>query len=132
MARTSSSVTGTYRDDRMRALDVVPILHVANWDRAVAWYRTIGFEPAGEPHRFEPGLPAFGTVRNGDVALFLSEHAGDARPDTLVYLWVDEVDPVAQQFGVVPDEMPWARDIEVQDPDGNRLRIAQRVERRER
>jgi catechol 2,3-dioxygenase-like lactoylglutathione lyase family enzyme len=111
----------------MHAQQVVPILRVAEWDRAVAWYRTIGFEPDAEPHRFEPGLPAFGAVRNGDVALFLSEHEGDARPGTLVYLWVDEVDPVAAQFGVVPDDMPWARDIEVQDPDGNRIRIAQRT-----
>jgi len=27
---------------------------------------------------------------------------------------------------MTPDEMPWARDIEVTDPDGNRIRLAER------
>lgn len=41
-----------------------------------------------------------------------------------------EVHPFAQHFGIAPDEMPWARDIEVTDPDGNRLRIGQPPEPR--
>jgi hypothetical protein len=109
----------------VRAERVNPILRVESWERAVDWYRQIGFEPVGEPHRFEAGLPAFGTVQNGEVGLYLSEHTGDARPGTLIYLWVDEVDPIARQFGVVPDDMPWARDFEIIDPDGNRLRIGE-------
>jgi hypothetical protein len=67
-------------------------------------------------------------VQNGEVGLFLSEHKGDARPGTLIYVWVDEVDAIVQRFGVVPDDMPWARDIEISDPDGNRLRIGQAKE----
>lgn len=109
----------------MIAKRVNPILRVEQWERSVEWYRHLGFEPVGEPHRFEPGLPAFGTVQNGEVGLYLSEHTGDARPGTLIYLWVDDVDPIAHRFGVVPDEMPWARDIEITDPDGNRLRIGE-------
>ena len=112
----------------MRAERVIPILRVEDWERSVDWYRQLGFEPVGEPHRFEPDLPAFGTVQNGVVELFLSEHAGDARPGTLIYLWVDEVDEIAGHFGVQPDDMPWARDIEVADPDGNRLRIGEAKE----
>jgi len=112
----------------VRAVRVNPILRVESWARSVEWYRQLGFEPIGQPHRFEPDLPAFGTVQNGAVGLFLSEHEGDACPGTLIYLWVDEVDPIARQFGVVPDDMPWARDIEITDPDGNRLRIAQAKE----
>jgi len=74
-------------------------------------------------HRFEPGLPAFVEVAQGGVRLFLSEHEGDARPDTLVYLRVRDVDAVASAFGVQAKDAPWAREVELRDPDGNRLRI---------
>jgi len=110
----------------VKADRVIPILRVADWERAVAWYRQLGFEMVGEePHRFAPGLPAFLTIENGPAAMYLSEHEGDARPGTLVYLWVDEVDPIAEHFGVTPDDMPWARDFEISDPDGNRIRVAE-------
>ena len=56
--------------------------------------------------------------------LHLSEHTGDARPGTLVYIHVDDVDAAARAVGVTEiDDMPWGRDFEVADPDGNRLRI---------
>ncbi len=57
--------------------------------------------------------------------LHLSEHAGDATPNTLVYMWVDEIDPIAAEFGVAVTDAPWGREISLTDPDGNRLRIAQ-------
>ena len=49
-----------------------------------------------------------------------------ARGPGLVYVWVDAIDPSAEHFGIVPDDMPWARDVEVTDPDGNRIRLAER------
>ena len=102
---------------------VVPILRVADAARAVAWYERLGFEKQWE-HRFEPGFPAFVSVARGDMRLFLSEHEGDARPDTLLYMWVDDVDAVATEFGVTPEQQPWGREVELRDLDGNRLRIA--------
>jgi len=72
---------------------------------------------------FAPGLPAFVTVAQGSVRLFLSEHTGDARPDTLIYLRVRDVDVIAAEFGLQPEDEPWAREIQLRDPDGNRLRI---------
>lgn len=102
--------------------EVIPILRVEDTARAVAWYGRLGFAKERE-HRFGPGLPAFVTVARGKVRLFLSEHRGDARPDTLVYLRVRDVDAVATEFGLSPREAPWAREIELRDPDGNRLRI---------
>ena len=83
----------------------------------------MGFAQEWE-HRFEPGLPAFVSIARGPMRLFLSEHRGDARPDTLVYLRVDDVHAVAREFGAVVEEAPWAHEIELSDPDGNRLRIA--------
>jgi len=102
--------------------EVIPILRVVDAAAAAAWYRRLGFTQEWE-HRFEPGFPAFVSVARGRVRLFLSEHRGDARPDTLVYLRVAEVDAIAAEFDVSVEEAPWAREIELRDPDGNRLRI---------
>ncbi|MFE7450741.1 glyoxalase superfamily protein [Streptomyces griseus] len=102
--------------------EVIPILRVEDAVASVAWYERLGFATRWE-HRFEPGLPAFVEVARGGVRLFLSEHTGDARPDTLVYLRVRDVDVIASEFGVQAKDVPWAREIELRDPDGNRLRI---------
>ena len=102
--------------------EVIPILRVSDAARAVTWYARLGFRQEWE-HRFEPGMPAFTSVARGQVRLFLSEHRGDARPDTLVYLRVRDVDTIAAEFDVPVDQAPWAREIELRDPDGNRLRI---------
>ncbi|WP_344362358.1 glyoxalase superfamily protein [Streptomyces gobitricini] len=101
---------------------VIPVLRVENAAVAVAWYERLGFTPRWE-HRFAPGFPAFVEVARGGVRLFLSEHLGDARPDTLVYLRVHDVDALAAEFGERPAHQPWARGIELRDPDGNRVRV---------
>jgi hypothetical protein len=102
--------------------EVIPVLKVEDAGTAVMWYARLGFAKQWE-HRFEADFPAFVEVARGGVRLFLSEHAGDARPDTLVYLRVRDVDAIAAEFGVEPQDAPWAREIELRDPDGNRLRI---------
>ncbi|MGW0927949.1 glyoxalase superfamily protein [Streptomyces sp. NPDC002644] len=102
--------------------EAIPVLRVEDAAAAVTWYERLGFTRQWE-HRFEPGLPAFVEVARGEVRLFLSEHHGDARPDTLVHLRVRDVDAVAAAFGVEATDAPWAREIELRDPDGNRLRI---------
>ncbi|MGW5641045.1 glyoxalase superfamily protein [Streptomyces sp. NPDC003832] len=102
--------------------EVIPILRVRDAAAAVAWYARLGFTRSWE-HRFEPGLPVFTEVARGPVRLFLSEHEGDARPDTLVYLRLADLDAVAAEFGAVPEEAPWGRELELRDPDGNRLRV---------
>ncbi|MEP1126133.1 MAG: glyoxalase superfamily protein [Ilumatobacter sp.] len=105
---------------------VVPILRVADARRSVEWYRQLGFEQAFE-HRFAAGMPAYVGIQRGDALIHLSEHAGDAPGPGLLYVWVEAIDQLAEHFGVEPDEMPWARDIEVTDPDGNRIRLAEAV-----
>lgn len=71
------------------------------------------------------GLPAFVEVARGAVKLYLSEHHGDARPGTLVYLVVSDLDAIAAEFGVPPEEQPWGRrEVWLRDLDGNRLRVA--------
>lgn len=103
----------------------VPVLRVDDAQAAVAWYARLGFVEEFR-HRFEPHLPLYvGMVRDA-ARLHLSEHAGDARPDTLVYLWIPDVDVAAAACGRPVQEMPWGREFEVRDPWGNRLRVATR------
>ncbi|MFL1381361.1 MULTISPECIES: glyoxalase superfamily protein [unclassified Nocardiopsis] len=104
--------------------EVIPILRVADAAAAARWYARLGFE-FGWEHRFEPGLPAFVEVHRGRVRLFLSEHTQDARPDTLVYLRLNDIDAVAAEFGVPVEEAPWGRELALRDPDGNRLRVGE-------
>ncbi|MFD7704357.1 glyoxalase superfamily protein [Streptomyces caelestis] len=103
--------------------EIVPVLRVRDAAAAVRWYARLGFVQRWE-HRFEPGFPVFTEVARGRVRLYLSEHEGDARPDAaLVYLRVADLDAVAAEFGVRPERAPWGRELELRDPDGNRLRV---------
>lgn len=102
----------------------VAVLRVTDAEASLEWYRRLGFAEEFR-YRHEPGHPWYlGVVRPDGARLHLSEHLGDARPDTLVYLYVADVDALAAACGVdhVHDN-PWARDFEVRDPDGNRLRV---------
>ena len=101
---------------------LVPIFRVADGYAASRWYQRLGFSVVGE-HRFADDLPLYLFLRRGDINLHLSEHKGDARPGTLVYFYVDDVDSIAAEFDVEVIDQPWAREIQLTDPDGNRLRI---------
>jgi len=105
---------------------VIPILRVADAAAAVSWYERLGFTREWE-HRFEPGMPAFVSIARGRARLFLSEHRGDARPDTLVGLLVNDIDAVVAEFGRPEEEPPYGCEFELRDPDGNRLRITKRA-----
>ena len=106
--------------------EVVPVLYVEDAGRAVVWYERLGFRKEWE-HQFEPGFPWFVSVARGQVRLYLSEHKGDARPNTLIHLYVDDIDAVSQEFGIPVDEEGLAgRECDLEDPDGNRLRVATR------
>src|SRR5206468_5387598 len=83
--------------------EVVPVLYVEDASRAVAWYERLGFHKEWE-HRFEPGFPLFVSVARGRVRLYLSEHKGDARPNTLIHLYVADIDRVSEEFDVPVDE----------------------------
>jgi hypothetical protein len=105
--------------------ELVPIFHVKNGYESAKWYARLGFVTEGD-HRFAPALPLYLFLRRGLNALHLSEHKGDARPNTLVYFYVDNVDEIAKEFCVPIEDQPWAREVQLTDPDGNRWRIGQR------
>jgi catechol 2,3-dioxygenase-like lactoylglutathione lyase family enzyme len=104
------------------AEELVPIFRVDDARAAVAWYQRLGFVSIGE-HRFAPDLPPYVFLRRGSVHLHLSEHTGDAPPGSVAYFYVDDVDAIAGEFGVEPEPQPWGREIELTDPDGNRIRV---------
>jgi catechol 2,3-dioxygenase-like lactoylglutathione lyase family enzyme len=102
---------------------LAPVLHTTDADAAVAWYARLGFRKQWE-HRFAPGLPRYVSIARHGMEIHLSEHTGDARPDTLLYLYVDDVDAVAAAYGGAEIEaVDWEREFSVTDPDGNRLRV---------
>lgn len=106
--------------------EVVPVLRVRDAGEAVAWYARLGFVKEWE-HQFEPGFPWFVSIARGNVRIYLSEPAGDAVPNTLIHLYVRDIDAIAQEFGIPVDEHGLAgRECDIEDPDGNRLRIATR------
>ena len=50
---------------------------------------------------------------------------GDALPNTLIHLNVKDIDAVSAEFGIPVDEEGLAeRKCDLEDPDGNRLRVA--------
>ena len=77
------------------AEEVVPVLYAEDAGRAVAWYGRLDFRKEWE-HKFEPGCPWFVSVARGNVRLYLSEHKGDARPNTLIHLYLDDIDAVSE------------------------------------
>jgi len=105
--------------------ELVPILHVKDGYATAKWYARLGFVVEGE-HRFAPNLPLYLFLRRESIKLHLSEHMGDARPNTLLYFYANNVDQIATEFGVPIEDQPWAREIRLTDPDGNRWRIGQR------
>ena len=85
---------------------ITPILRCDDALKAAEWYGRLGFETS-VVYQPDPDEPRFVAVRAGGLWLFLSEHEGDASPDTLVYLHVADVDAVARRLGVEAHDMPW-------------------------
>lgn len=104
-------------------MSLVPFFRVADAELSLAWYGRLGFSESFR-HRFAEGMPQFIGLLRGDVELFLSEHRGDAPQHSLAYLRVDDIEAIAATFGVAVRATDYGlREIELVDPDGNRIRI---------
>lgn len=110
---------------------IVPTLRIRDYEAAKKFYlEGLGFQLDFE-HRFEPGLPVFVQVSRDGMRMYLTQHAGDCDVPGLVYLYVPNVDTWQAELlgrGVVaddpPQDQPWGnRELQLTDPDGNRLRI---------
>ncbi len=111
----------------------VPVLRITSGSGSLEFYGRLGFDVEWE-HRFRDDLPLFASIRRGKWHLFVSEHDGDAASNGLVYLYADDVDALYQAWrsaglvGEPPQDRPWGtRELQVVDPDGNRLRVGSSV-----
>lgn len=104
--------------------EMVPIFRVKDARESALFYQRIGFELEGT-HQFEPKFPVYAFLRRGAAQLHLSEHRGDAPKKSLAYFWVHDIESIAAALGQSVEQQPWAREVTVTDPDGNRLRCAQ-------
>jgi catechol 2,3-dioxygenase-like lactoylglutathione lyase family enzyme len=102
---------------------LVPYFRVRDAEASVRWYERLGFEVTSR-HQVEPGFPRLIAIERDGVLIYLSEHDGDAPPESLAYIHVDDVVPLAESLGLEVEETEYERrEIEVVDLDGNRLRI---------
>ncbi|MGA9334067.1 MAG: glyoxalase superfamily protein [Rudaea sp.] len=106
-----------------------PILRIFDEEKAREFYIDfLGFNVVFE-HRFEDGLPVYMGIEKDGCVLHLSGHHGDACPGSAVRIETDELDAYQKQLldkryknarpGI--QEQPWARDMCIADPFGNRL-----------
>jgi uncharacterized glyoxalase superfamily protein PhnB len=112
----------------------VPVLQVRDARRTLEFYVTkLGFTKEWE-HQFEPGFPLFVSIGREGVRLFLTEHPESAL-GSLVYIHVDHVDALTREFQAAgadiaegPIDQPWGmRELQLTDPDGNKLRFGQKI-----
>lgn len=105
--------------------EIVPILRTRDAHKTAKWYARLGFVLEGE-HQFAPDSPYYLFLARDGIHLHLSEHKGDATPHTLLYFYVHDVDSIATEFAANVIDQPWAREIQLTDPDGNGIRIGER------
>jgi catechol 2,3-dioxygenase-like lactoylglutathione lyase family enzyme len=114
----------------------VPILRITSVEDAFDYYiGVLGFEIDWE-HRFEPGMPLYAQVSRSGAVLHLSEHAGDGTPGAAVWIAVDDVRAMRDEFlerltddgsiGELDKDAPGGATFEAVDPFDNVLRFAQR------
>src|SRR5215213_11197332 len=103
---------------------VSPILRVANLAASVDYYvRVLGFTVDWE----DPGVIA--SVSRGGCGIFLCE--GDqGNPGSWVWIGVADAEALFEEYRASgakvrhpPTSYPWAMEMQVEDPDGNVLRL---------
>ena len=105
----------------------VPILNVKNVPRSLAYY----VEKLGFRKEWDWGAPpSFACVQRDQVRIFLCQD-GQGAPGTWISIFVQDVDALYEDYkrnGAVirqaPTNLPWGlREMNVEDPDGHRLRL---------
>jgi catechol 2,3-dioxygenase-like lactoylglutathione lyase family enzyme len=109
---------------RVRFEGSQPILRVDNMEASLRFYvGVLGFENA------RWGNEAFTSVRRDRAALYLCQ-GGQGRGGTWVWIGVEDVEQLHEELksrGVTvrlpPTNYPWALEMQIEDPDGNVLRL---------
>jgi predicted enzyme related to lactoylglutathione lyase len=101
-----------------------PILRVDNMEASLRFYvGVLGFKNASW------GTEAFTSVRRDGAALYLCQR-DQGRGATWVWIGVEDVEQLHEELrsrGVAirlpPTNYPWALEMQIEDPDGNVLRL---------
>jgi catechol 2,3-dioxygenase-like lactoylglutathione lyase family enzyme len=102
---------------------LAPVFHVGNTDASISWYQRLGFVVDCEWASGPAFSRATAVLRRRDLVLILSNRDEDARSDGLVCMRVSDVEAIAAEFDVEVKSLGVGSQIELRDPDGNRLRI---------
>jgi len=109
---------------------VVALLQVADVQRSVSFYETLGFELGSDPLKNDQGVSSFAWLHNGTAAQIMLTLSGRAlnpgARDLMFYLYVTDMPAYRKQLisrGVTVGEVAypfWSPDGEfrVDDPDG--------------
>lgn len=106
----------------MRKETLLPVFRVTNAEESAKWYEKLGFKVDGI-WRHEPHFPAYMFLSRGDILLHLSEYDGDAQPNALAYFFVEDLEHISNTFDIAIKNQPWGKEIELKDPDNNRIRV---------
>ena len=113
---------------------VIPILRIFSVEKAKEFYVDfLGFKIEWE-HRFHDNMPLYAEVSRGNLKLHLSEHHGDASPGSTVFVWMRGIEAFHKELMAKKyrynrpglEDAPWdARNVEVNDPFGNKIRFSE-------
>lgn len=117
---------------------VIPIFRIFNIEKAKEFYLGyLGFKIDWE-HRFEENSPLYMQVSLGDLVLHLSEHYGDCRPGSTVFVKVTGLEEYHKELKAknytylhpgIEMEPYNAKSVQVIDPFGNRIRFNEYLEK---
>ncbi len=114
----------------MKMKTVIPILRSFDEVKARAFYiGYLGFKVDWE-HRFEPSLPLYLQISQGELILHLSEHHGDCTPGSALRIECEQLEELLAELTAKAyafarpaiEKTPWDMyEMRIQDPFGNRL-----------
>ena len=109
----------------------IPIIRIFSEAKAKEFYLDfLGFRLDWE-HRFEADFPLYAQVTRSDLTLHLSEHHGDATPDSAVFIPVTDIAALQQELLAKEykyakpsiETVDWGRVMQIMYPYGNCLRF---------
>lgn len=116
----------------------ISILRIFDVAKAKGFYVDfLGFSVDWE-HRFDEGSPAYIQVTRGEFTLHLSEHHGDCRPGSTVFVWMEGIEDFNREINSkgyvfmrpgIEETSYGARCVQAIDPFGNRIRFNERLPR---
>lgn len=113
----------------------IPVLRMFDVGRTLDFYvGYLGFSLDWE-HRFEPELPLYAQVSRAGLTLHLSQHHGDGSPGAVVFAPMTGLEAFHAELAAKPygflrpglEGQPWGLEMEVTDPNGNRIRFCERT-----